>query len=116
MGLTAWDLKGMANITSACNEGAAQTVAVLSIMPRSGGGPGAADCKIAVEPALGFAHRTGWCVCLLKAEDVTLGRVWRPIGEIHENIFADGSEVGDVLDKDVEVLDSSGRASCPVEC
>ena len=116
MWFAARDLERMVYITFACNESAAQTVAVLTVVPRSGRGPGAADCEIAVKPALEFAHRSGWGVCFFEAENITLGRIWRPVGKIHGKLFTEESKMGNVLDENVEMLDSFGRASRPVEC
>ena len=106
----------MVNITFACNEGAAQTVVVLSIMPRSGGGPGTADCKIAVEPALEFAHRSGWGVCVSWKQKTSH---WALSGDLSVRfirfVFTEESKMGNVLDEYVEVLDSFGRAGRPME-
>ena len=67
VGFATWDLEGMLDITLTRYEGAAHTVAVLSIITRSGGRPGAARGKVAIKPAVMFAHRSGWGVCFLKA-------------------------------------------------
>ena len=48
VGFATWDLEKMLDITLSRYEGAAHTVAVLSIIARSGGGPGAACGEVAV--------------------------------------------------------------------
>ena len=79
MGIATRDLEGVLDVTFARYEGAAQTVAVLSIIARSGGRPGAARGEVAIKPVLVFAHRSGWGVCFLEAEHIALGRYWRHV-------------------------------------
>ena len=82
VGFATWDLEGMLDITFTRYEGAAQTVAVLSIIARSSGRPGTARGEVAIDPALVGAHRSGWGVCFLEAEHIALGRYWRPVQKI----------------------------------